>query len=155
MAIAEYCYVWKYRNMDNSVKTTFNLRLSLDFASSDSKHLLLKVKMRFHSPLFFSVDPRIERWELAFCLLNEWKVRIIRQSSEREFLLPYESIIRHIHSKDLYPQALLVDAPGILVLKSPTGSENGKSMATSNWEKRRYHPGITSANRSAPPVWIC
>lgn len=58
--------------MDNSVKTMFNLRLSLGFAISDLKRLLLKVKVQYNRPPFSSsVELRIERWELTFCLLNE------------------------------------------------------------------------------------
>lgn len=54
------------------MKTMFNLRLSLGFAISDLKRLLLKVKVQYNRPPFSSsVELRIERWELTFCLLNE------------------------------------------------------------------------------------
>jgi hypothetical protein len=44
----------------------------------------------------------------------------------------------------------LDDAPWILELRSPMGSDKGKSTDRRSWENRRYHPGTTIANITAP-----
>ena len=45
----------------------------------------------------------------------------------------------------------LVDFPGTMVLKSPTGSEMGKSTASRSCVVNKYQPAMLSAKIIAPP----